>query len=99
VVTTAVGAIPDRLSIIANHVFVDYSEVEEIEFTKIDHEYIYVAARGTVHVTQQYGPKDDLCTMNESYPFLLEMKSYVETPDDFQVEAEELDVDMSSWYE
>ncbi|MBU3068829.1 hypothetical protein KOI40_03300 [Aestuariicella sp. G3-2] len=99
VVTTAVGAIPDSLSIIANHVFVDYSEVEEIECTSIDHEYIFVTARGTVHVTQEYGPKDDLCIMNESYPFSLDMKSHVENPDDFQVEAEELDVDTSSWYE
>jgi hypothetical protein len=99
VVTTAVGAIPDSLSIIANHVFVDYSEVEEIECTSIDHEYIYVTARGTVHVTQEYGPKDDLCTMNESYPFSLDMKSHVENPDDFQIETEELDVDTSSWYE
>jgi hypothetical protein len=99
VVTTAVGAIPDSLSILANHVFVDYAEVEEIECTKIDHEYIYITATGTVHVTQEYGPKDDLCAMNESYPFSLEMKSHVENPDDFKVQSEELDVDTSSWQE
>jgi hypothetical protein len=99
VVTTAVGAIPDSLSILANHVFVDYSEVEEIECTKIDHEYIYITATGTLHVIQEYGPKDDLCTINESYPFSLVMKSHVENPDDFKVEEEGLDVDTTSWYE
>ena len=98
-IDTAIGAIPESLSILANHVFVDYSEVEEIECTDIDREYIYVTARGTVHVNQQYGPKDDHCVLNESYPFSLEMKSHVENPDDFRVEADELDVDTSSWYE
>lgn len=99
VIDTAVGAIPESLSALANHVFVDFTEVEEIECTDIDHEYIYITARGNVHVTQEYGPKDDLCTMNESYPFSLDMKSHVENPEDFSVEAEQLDVDTSSWYE
>lgn len=99
VITTAICAIPDSLSILANHVFVDYTDVEEIECTDIDHKYIYVTARGAVHVIQEYGPKNDLCTLNESYPFSLEMKSHVENPDDFRVQSEELDVDTSSWYE
>lgn len=42
VVTTAVSVIPENLSILANQVFVDYTEVEEIECTNIDHEFIYV---------------------------------------------------------
>lgn len=99
VVSTAVSAIPESLSLLANHVFVDYSEVEEIECTGIDHEFIYVTATGTVYVDQEYGPKNDLCTISASYPFSLEMKAHVANPDDFTVEAEELNVDTSSWYE
>ncbi|MCK9607466.1 MAG: hypothetical protein M0R33_13580 [Methylomonas sp.] len=99
VVSIAARAIPESLSIIATNVFVEYSEVEEIECTNIDHEYIYITARGTVYVEQEYGSKDDLCIMNENYPFSLMMKSHVENPSDFTIESKELDVDTSSWYE
>lgn len=99
VIFTAVSAIPESLSLLAPHVFVDYSEVEEIECTGIDHEFIYVTATGTVHVDQEYGPKDDSCTISASYPFSLEMKAHVANPDDFSVVGEELNVDTSSWYE
>jgi len=99
VVSTAVSAIPDSLSLLANHVFVDYSEVDEIECIGIDHEFIYVTATGTVYVDQEYGPKNDLCTISASYPFSLEMKAHVDNPNDFTVEGEELNVDTSSWYE
>jgi len=99
VVSTAVSAIPESLSLLANHVFVDYSEVEEIECTAIDHEFVYVTATGTVHVDQEYGPKNDLCTISASYPFSLRMKAHIANPDDFTVEDEELNVDTSSWFE
>ena len=99
VISTAVSAIPESLSLLAPHVFVDYSEVEEIECTGIDHEFIFVTASGTVHVDQEYVPKDDLCTISANYPFSLEMKAHVANPDDFSIVGEELDVDTSSWYE
>lgn len=99
VISTAVSAIPDSLSILANHVFIEDTEVEEIECTGIDDQFIYVTALGNVHVTQEYGPKDDLCEISESYPFSLQMKSHVENPEDFTIESEELDVNTSSWYE
>lgn len=99
VISTAVSAIPDSLSLLANHAYIEYTEVEEIECTGIDNEFIYVVASGNVHVTQEYGPKDDLCEINECYPFTLSMKSHVENPEEFTVESEELDVDTSSWYE
>jgi hypothetical protein len=99
VISTAVSAIPESLSLLANHVFVDYSEVDEIECTGIDHEFIYVTATGTVYVDQEYGPKNDLCTISASYPFSLEMKAHVDNPGDFTIVGEELNVDTSSWYE
>ncbi|EKF9850476.1 hypothetical protein O1D25_003472 [Vibrio cholerae] len=98
VIATAVSAIPDSLSILANHVYVDYTEVEEIECLGIDDHYILMRAKGNVYVTQEYGPKNDICTMEESYPFTLDMKSHVENPEDFTIEAEELSVDTSEWY-
>ena len=99
VISTAVSAIPDSLSVLANHVYIDYTEVDEIECTGIDDRFIYVTAQGNVHVTQEYGPKNDLCEISECYPFTLRMKSHVENPEDFTIESEELDVDTSSWYE
>ena len=98
VISTAVSAIPDSLSILANHAYIDYTEVEEIECLSIDDRYIRMRAKGNVYVTQEYGPKNDICTMEESYPFTLDMKSHVENPEDFTVEAEELSVDTSEWY-
>lgn len=99
VISTAVSAIPDSLSILANHVYIEHTEVDEIECTGIDEQFIYVVAKGNVYVTQEYGPKDDLLDMSECYPFTLNMKSHVENPDEFTVEANELNVDTSSWYE
>lgn len=99
VISTAVSAIPERLSNLANNVYIKYTEVDEIECTGIDDHFIYVTARGNVHVTQEYGHKDDLCEISECYPFTLAMKSHIENPEDFTVESEELDVDTSSWYE
>ncbi len=98
VISTAVSAIPDSLSILANHVYVEYTEVEEIECLGIDDRYIRMRAKGNVYVTQEYGPKNDICTIEESYPFTLDMRSHVENPEDFTVEAEELSVDTSEWY-
>lgn len=99
VISTAVGTIPESLSTLANHVYIDYTDVDEIECTGIDDKFIYIEVQGNVYVTQEYGPKDDLCEINDSYPFTLQMKSHVENPEEFSVESEELDVDTSSWYE
>ncbi|MDV2799973.1 hypothetical protein R0E53_20810 [Pseudomonas aeruginosa] len=99
VISTAVSAISDSLSLLASHVYIEYTEIEEIECTGVNDEFIHVVASGNIHVTQEYGPKDDLCEISECYPFTLNMKSHVENPEEFTVESEELDVDTSSWYE
>lgn len=99
VIATTISSIPKSLSLLAPHVFVDYSEVDEVKCIGIDHEFIYVTAIGTVHVDQEYGPKDDLCTISASYPFTLGMKANIANPAEFSIVGEELDVDTSSWYE
>lgn len=99
VVSTAISAIPESLSELANHVCIEFTEVEEICCLGIDEEFIHIETRGEVHVTQEYGPKHDLCVINDSYPFTLCMKSHVSDPEKFVVLSEELDIDTSSWYE
>lgn len=99
VVSTAVSTIPDCLSALANHVHIDFTEVDEIECLGIDDEFIRMRAVGSVFVVQEYGPKNDLLTLNELYPFTLDMKSHVRNPNIFIAEEDELDIDISSWYE
>ncbi|KAA1189260.1 hypothetical protein F0M18_16445 [Pseudohalioglobus sediminis] len=99
VVTTALEAVPEELSLLANHVFVDFTEVEEIVCDAIDHEIIHVTAHGFVHVSQEYGSKHDGCTINESYPFELALTAPVTNPEDLTPSADELTIDTSSWYE
>lgn len=99
VVLTANSAIPESLSQLANHVHIDYAEVEGVACLGIDEEFIHIEARGEVYVTQEYGPKHDLCEINESYPYVLGMKSHVSDPERFVIISEELEIDTSSWYE
>ena len=99
VVSTANSAIPESLSELANHVCIEYTEVEEVACLRIDEGFIHIEARGEVYVIQEYGPKDDLCEISESYPFVLSMKSHVSDPEKFEIISEELEIDTSSWYE
>jgi len=99
VISTAKNRIPNNLSILANHVYVDNTTVYEVKCTKIDNEYIHITATGDVHVMQEYGSKNDLCTISAEYPFTLEMRSHVKDPETFEIMADELDIDTSSWYE
>ncbi|AMB79807.1 hypothetical protein AV641_12345 [Pseudomonas fragi] len=99
VVSTAISAIPESLSELANHVCIEYTEVEEVACLRIDEGFIHIEARGEVYVIQEYGPKDDLCEISESYPFVLSMKSHVSDPEKFEIISEELEIDTSSWYE
>lgn len=99
VISTSVAAIPDCLAALAHRVFVDYTEIDEIECLDIDEQFIYMRAVGSVSVTQEYGPRNDLCTIESSYPFTLDMKSNVNNPEAFTIESDELSIDTSGWYE
>ncbi|HDU6290950.1 TPA: hypothetical protein RFY33_000412 [Klebsiella aerogenes] len=99
VIDTAVSTMPENLVTIANHAFVDYTEVEEFGITSIDDEYINIYATGTVYVTQEYGPSNDGVSLDESYPFTLRMASHLDSPETFEVISEALEVDTSSWYD
>lgn len=99
VIDTAVSSMPENLVTIANHAYVDYTEVEEFGITSIDDEYINIYASGTVYVTQEYGSRSDGVSLEESYPFTLHMASHLDSPETFEVISEALEVDTSSWYD
>ncbi|APT05607.1 hypothetical protein K6625_18380 [Escherichia coli] len=99
VIDTAVSSMPENLVTIANHAYVDYTEVEEFGITSIDDEYINIYASGTVYVTQEYGSRNDGVSLEESYPFTLHMASHLDSPETFEVISEALEVDTSSWYD
>lgn len=99
VIDTAVSSMPENLVTIANHAYVDYTEVEEFGITSIDDEYINIYASGTVYVTQEYGSRSDGVSLEESYPFTLHMASHLDSPETFEVIFEALEVDTSSWYD
>lgn len=99
VIDTAVSTMPESLITIANHAYVDYTEVEDFGITSIDDEYINIFASGTVYVTQEYGSKHDGVSLDESYPFTLQMASHLDSPETFEVVSEALEVDTSSWYD
>lgn len=96
---TATSTEPEELSIIANHAYVNYAELEENNITSIDDEYIYIHASGLVNVTQEYGSHNDGVSLEEDYPFTLEMRSRLDSPERFEILSEALNVDTSSWYE
>ncbi|WP_186372916.1 hypothetical protein [Yersinia alsatica] len=99
VISTAVSSIPEDLITIANHAWVDYTEVENFGITSIDDEFIHIYASGTAYVTQEYGPKNDGATIEEDYPFTLRMVSHLDSPETFEVISDALEVDTSSWYD
>lgn len=99
VIDTAVSSMPENLVTIANHAYVDYTEVEEFGITSIDDEYINIYASGTVYVTQEYGSRNDGVSLEESYPFTLHMASHLDSPETFEVISEALEVDTSSCYD
>ncbi|WP_259463263.1 pPIWI-associating nuclease domain-containing protein [Serratia marcescens] len=98
-IDTAVSTMPENLVTIANHAYVDYTEVEEFGITSIDDDYINIYASGTVYVTQEYGSRNDGVSLDESYPFTLHMSSHLDSPETFEVISEALEVDTSSWYD
>jgi hypothetical protein len=97
--TTACESIPDDLAILARDVSIEYTEVDDIVVVSIDANYINVKASGVVYVTQEYGPRDDICEISMDYPFSLMMRASVTNPEDFTVTSKELNVDTSSWCE
>ncbi len=84
---------------LANHVTIDYLLVNEVVVEKYDDQYVYASANGDVHVSQQYGPKNDICIIDGKYPFTLKFISSVRDPNDIRPLQEELEIDTSSWYE
>ncbi len=98
VIDIAANSAPEALITIANHAWVNYTDIECFEITSIDDEFIYISVHGVAYVTQEYGSKNDGVTIDEDYPFTLRMVSHVNSPETFEVVSEALEVDASSWY-
>lgn len=94
----ATSSLPDELSIIANHSYIEYAYVEHFGIDSLDDEFINIYASGMVSVTQEYGPSNDSLTLEEEYPFNVRMRSQLNSPETLEILSNELDVDTSSWY-
>jgi hypothetical protein len=99
VMNKAIESVPNDLDILAQRVYIESCGVEKLHITYFDDEIISVTVEGTVDVSQNYGPKDDPCEINMTYPFELEMDVKVGDPNDITVTSNEIEVDTSSWYE
>lgn len=96
--TNLVGCIPGSIDILAERVFIDEYEIEDIECINIDDNYIYMKVHGNVSVDQEYGPKDDLCNIPMCYPFSQEFKINMNDFRKITFDLEEMEIDTSSWY-
>lgn len=92
-------SLPDEVTILAPRVYTEYVQIEDVYASDIDDEFIYIGVDGSVFVTQEYGPKDDLCEINTDYPFSLSMQCSLRNPAQLTITSKEIEVDTSSWYE
>ncbi|MCL6272185.1 hypothetical protein M3P05_19885 [Sansalvadorimonas sp. 2012CJ34-2] len=99
VMNAAIFSSPEDLSIISQRFYIDDITPEGLEIEYFDDEGIDALVEGTIHVTQEYGPRHDLCQISASYPFKLPVKACIRDPDNITASSGELDVDTSSWYE
>lgn len=96
--TNLVNCIPGSIDILAERVFIDEYEIEDIECVNIDDNYIYMKVHGNVSVDQEYGPKDDLCNIPMCYPFSQEFKINMNDFRKITFDLEDMEIDTSSWY-
>jgi hypothetical protein len=88
---------------LASHHYIDEIRTEVVKITKIDHEFIHIAARGTVCVELQWGSNSDLrkdfgATLDQSFPFNCELKSLTSKPQKFDSSLTHFTADTDRWY-
>lgn len=92
-----------ELDVLATHYWIEGSSIENISIESIDNEYIHVTICGSVDIEHQYGSDGDYrrgdgLRMEDSYPFNISLKIDVETPLEFDISAEDIEVDNSQFY-
>lgn len=86
---------------LATHHTVDEVHVESTEIVSMTHDELCIEAKGTLSVGLQWGSNSDLrrgdgATLNEDFPFVVTMKSFVEDMSDFHDVS--YVVDTSEWF-
>ncbi|MEE9336840.1 MAG: hypothetical protein V3U87_02060 [Methylococcaceae bacterium] len=79
--------------------YVEQSEVHEYSLSEIDYEKLLFEGNGTAYVSLNYGKKDDACEINTDFPFKFQGHSHINKPYDLSISAEDIDIDIRSWYE
>jgi len=100
VISETIGSIDE----LATHHCVEGIYVEEVNVTKVASQYIYLQALGTIEVELQWGSNSDLrrgegAVGSDSFPFVCDLQSHVDSPDVLEVIEDALCVDTSSWWE
>lgn len=89
---------------LATHHSIDEVYVDEIEVIRVDSTSIHIRAYGSIGVELQWGSnsdreKDNGAVLDESFPFVCELQSNVDSPGEVDVIESSLNVDTSSWWE
>jgi hypothetical protein len=92
-----------ELDVLATHYWIEGCSIEDISIESIDNAHIYVTIWGSVDVHHQYGSdsdfrKGDGLRMEDSYPFKVSLAIDVETPLEFDIRTEDIEVDNSEFY-
>lgn len=96
---TVINNFPDELSILASNVIIEGIHPEQLEITDINESKVVVGVSGTVYVSQEYGKREDFLSMSSNYPFAVRVDVSVSDPNDIDLNADDIKVDISSWYE
>ncbi|MCC5909351.1 MAG: hypothetical protein JJT76_02805 [Clostridiaceae bacterium] len=93
-----------ELDILATHYWVEGTCINEIIVDYIDEAHISVLISGSVDVNHQYGSdidyrRGDGLRFHESYPFNVRLKINVNTPYDFNIYSQDIEVDNSKFYD
>lgn len=104
VVNTAISNTILSIDELATHHCIDEVHTEQVHIREIDAHFIHFVAEGTVKCELQWGSNSDLrrgdgATLDQTFPFIVELTSSVESPGDIEAEEQALAADTSSWWE
>ncbi|WP_432454841.1 hypothetical protein ACRRS0_05145 [Agarivorans sp. QJM3NY_29] len=94
-----VNNFPDELSILASNVIIEQVHPEKLELVGISESKVVIDVEGTVYVSQEYGKGGDFVVMSNGYPFSVTLDASVSDPSDIGLDANDIEIDNSSWFE
>jgi len=89
---------------LATHHTIEEVYTDNIQIVGIDSYFVRFEARGTIFCELQWGSNSDLrrgdgAVLPQSFPFMCELWSHVDSPDDIQTDENTFGADTSSWQE